>query len=77
MNADQTLDCVGLYCPMPIVKTAEKIKGLETGEVLEVVADDQGIKQDMPAWCKATGHELLGMEEDGKEIKVYIKKAHQ
>ena len=77
MNADQTLDCVGLYCPMPVVKTAEKIKGLETGEVLEVVADDQGIKQDMPAWCKATGHELLGMEEDGKEIKVYIKKAHQ
>ena len=77
MNADQTLDCVGLYCPMPVVKTAEKIKGLETGEVLEVVADDQGIKQDMPAWCKATGHELLGMEEDGKEIKVYIKKSHQ
>ena len=77
MQADQTLDCIGLYCPMPIVKTADKIKSLKTGEVLEVVADDPGIKQDMLAWCKATGHDCLGMEEAGKEIKVYVKKTHE
>jgi TusA-related sulfurtransferase len=76
MKADQSLDCMGLYCPMPIVKTAEKIKELKTGDVLEVVADDKGIKQDMPAWCKATGHECLGMEESGGEIKTYVKKTH-
>jgi len=40
------------------------------------VADDTGIKQDMPAWCKVTGHEYLGMEEAGREIKVYVKKTH-
>ena len=77
MKADQTLDCVGLYCPMPIVKTAEKFKELKVGEVLEVVADDKGIKQDMSAWCQATGHECLGMEEKGREIKVYVKKTHE
>ena len=77
MKADQSMDCMGLYCPMPIVKTAGKIKELKTGEVLEVVADDKGIKQDMPAWCKATGHEFLGMEEAGNEIKVYVKKTHE
>ncbi len=76
MKADQTLDCMGLYCPMPIVKTADKIKELNLGEVLEVVADDKGIKLDMPAWCEATGHEFLGIEEEGGEIKVYVKKAH-
>ena len=76
MKADQSLDCVGLYCPMPIVKTVEKFKELKLGEVLEVVADDKGIKKDMPAWCKATGHECLGMEEEGGEIKVYVKKTH-
>ncbi len=76
MKADQSMDCMGLYCPMPIVKTAAKIKELKTGEVLEVVADDKGIKQDMPAWCDATGHECLGMEEEGGEIKVYVKKKH-
>ena len=77
MEADQSIDCMGLYCPMPIVKTAAKIKELKTGEVLEVVADDIGIKQDMPAWCDATGHECLGIEEEGKEIKVYVKKTHE
>lgn len=76
MKADQKLDCVGLYCPMPIVKTAEKIKGLKSGEILEVISDDKGIKQDMPAWCKTTGHECLGIEEKGSEITVYVRKRH-
>ncbi len=77
MKADQSLDCMGLYCPMPIVKTADKIKELKLGEVLEVVADDKGIKKDMPAWCDATGHEFLGEEEEGGEIRVYVKKVHE
>ena len=76
MKADQSLDCVGLYCPMPIVKTAQKIKELKSGQVLEVVADDKGIKKDMPAWCQSTGNECLGFEEDKGEIKVYVKKTH-
>lgn len=76
MKADQTLDCMGLYCPMPIVNTAKKIKELKPGQVLEIVADDKGIKKDMPAWCQATGHEFLGVEESGKELKVYVKKTH-
>ena len=77
MKADQTIDCLGLYCPMPIVKTAEKFKELKPGEVLEVVADDKGIKQDMPAWCEATHNEYLGIEEEGGEIRVYVKKTHE
>ena len=75
MKADQSLDCMGLYCPMPIVKTAEKIKQLKQGEVLEVVADDIGVKEDMPAWCRATGNECLGIEEAAGEYKVYVKKS--
>jgi len=77
MKADQSLDCVGLYCPMPIVRTAEKIKEMKAGEVLEVVADDKGIKQDMPAWCQTTGNEFLGIEEAGGEIKTYVRKAKE
>ena len=74
MKADHTLDCIGLYCPMPIVKTARKIKELAPGEVLKVISDDTGIKSDMPAWAKKTGNEYLGLEEDEGEIKVYVKK---
>ena len=74
MKADSTLDCFGLLCPMPIVKTAAKMRELEPGQVLEIVSTDEGIKEDMPAWCKATGHEFLGVEQDGDLFKVYVRK---
>ena len=74
MKADHKLDCVGLYCPMPIYETSVKIKELKKGEVLEVIADDQGIKKDMPAWAETTGNELLGIEEEGGEIRSYVKR---
>jgi TusA-related sulfurtransferase len=74
MKADQTLDCMGLYCPMPIYKTAQKIKELKPGEVLEIVADDTGIKQDMPAWCRTTGNECVSIEEKDGEFHVFVRK---
>ncbi len=74
MKADKSLDCVGLYCPMPIIKTAAVVNELETGEVLEVLADDKGIKEDMPAWCETTGNEFLGLEEENGIYKVYVRK---
>lgn len=74
MKSDQTLDCFGLLCPMPIIKTSEKIKELKVGQVLEVLATDEGIKSDMPAWCKTTGQEFLGVEEKDGEYKAYVKK---
>ena len=74
MKADVSLDCFGLLCPMPIIQTAKKIKELKVGEILEVTSTDQGIKQDMPAWCKMSGQEYLGSEEEGEVIKVYVKK---
>jgi len=75
VKADETLDCVGLYCPMPIVHTAKKMKELEPGQVLEILADDPGIKQDMPNWCKTTGNEFLGIEEDKGVYKVFVRKS--
>jgi tRNA 2-thiouridine synthesizing protein A len=74
MRADETLDCYGLLCPMPIVQTAKKIKELEFCQILEIVSTDVGIKEDMPAWCRQTGQEYLGLEEDGEVFKVYVKK---
>ena len=75
MKADETLDCVGLYCPMPIVNTARKIKELKTGKVLEVLSDDEGIKEDMPSWCKTTGNEFLGIQENEGVFRVFVKKS--
>jgi len=75
MKADETLDCVGLYCPLPIVHTARKIKELKTGQVLEVLSDDEGIKEDMPNWCKTTGNEFLGIQEEKGVYRVFVKKS--
>jgi TusA-related sulfurtransferase len=77
MQADESIDCFGLMCPMPIIKTAQKVKKMKIGQVLEIVATDKGIKQDMPAWCKTTGNECLVMEDSGEEIKVYVKKTSE
>lgn len=74
IKADVTLDAVGLFCPIPILKTSMKIKELKIGQVLEVLADDEGIKEDMPAWCKSTGNDYLGLERDGDVFKVYVRK---
>lgn len=74
MEADASLDCTGLYCPMPIIKTSQKIKELEAGQVLEVIADDEGIKADLPAWCKTTGNEFLGIETKDGEYYGYVRK---
>ena len=63
---DDTLDCQGLSCPMPIAKLAKKMKGMKKGQVLEMLGTDPGSKTDVPVWCKKNKHELLEVtEKDG------------
>ena len=62
MQKDETLDCKGLMCPMPIVKLAKKMKELPVGTVLEMISDDVGSKEDVPAWCKRTNNQLVGIK---------------
>ncbi len=75
MDFDQSLDCKGLSCPMPIIKLSKAMKGLESGQVLQMIGTDPGSKTDIPAWCEKTGNEFLSMEEADGESKFYIKKS--
>ncbi len=59
--ADQVLDCTGLSCPLPVVKTSQAIKKIEPGQVLELLATDPGVEPDMQAWARRTGNELLSI----------------
>ena len=61
---------------MPLYHTANKLKELEVGQVLEVLADNEGMKEDMPAWCKATGNEISGIEEEAGQYRVYVRKSN-
>jgi TusA-related sulfurtransferase len=74
MKPDKTLDCIGLFCPMPIVKTKEELEGMKSGEVLEVIADDPGFEKDLPSWCGMTGEQFLEMKKEGGILKGYVKK---
>lgn len=68
------LDTVGLFCPVPIIRTADRMKRMRVGEVLEIVSDDRVILIDLPAWCRATGHEFLGSRQAGAEIRLLVRK---
>lgn len=59
----RTVDVRGTFCPQPIIETAKAVKAVAVGEEVCVLGTDPGIKSDMPAWCKATGNELVSLEE--------------
>jgi len=72
--ADSILDTVGLYCPVPIIKTAERIEKLEPGQTLEILSDDRVVLIDMPAWCLSHGHAYLGFRESGAQWRLFVRK---
>lgn len=74
-SGDRLLDCTGLLCPMPVVKASEALGAMGPGQLLEVLADDQGVKADFPALCKGAGHEWLGCLQEGRRIRSFIRKA--
>lgn len=74
MNSNKVLDAKGLACPMPIVKTKKAIGEIESGQVLEVHTTDKGAKNDLTAWAKSSGHELLKDTEENGVLKFWIKK---
>ncbi len=74
MEFDETLDAVGMMCPMPIVHLSNRMKELEAGKVLLVKADDEGVIEDVPSWCNRTGDEYLDHEMDGEVILSYVRK---
>ncbi len=74
MTIDRVLDVKGFACPIPIVKTKLAFHGLTSGEVLEIHTTDKGSINDLTAWSKSGGHELLKHEVDSDIIKFWIKK---
>ena len=75
VTPDQVLDCSGLACPMPILKTKQAMDGLEPGNVLQMIATDPGSTSDMDAWTARTGNVLLeSSEENGKFVFLIEKK---
>jgi len=69
-----SVDARGLSCPMPIVRTAQAIKPLPSGAIVEVVATDPGSVKDFTAWCRSTGNELVDQTSDGAVYRFVIRR---
>lgn len=74
LQADRTLDCLGLFCPMPIVKTREAMKSMAVGRILEMLSDDPASEPDMKSWARRTGNELVAVTKDGAVYRFLVRK---
>lgn len=74
IKEDQVLDCSGMLCPIPVVKTSKAMKELQPGQVLKMIATDPGSPPDMEAWSRQTGNEMLRSTVEGGKFIFYLKK---
>ncbi|MFD0676857.1 MULTISPECIES: sulfurtransferase TusA family protein [unclassified Paenibacillus] len=75
LQVNRTLECEGLACPLPVVRTKKAIEEMEAGEVLEVRATDKGSVADLKSWSSRTGHQYVGLKEDGGVYRHFIRKS--
>jgi tRNA 2-thiouridine synthesizing protein A len=73
-TADAQVDARGLNCPMPIVKTAQAVKALASGQTVEILATDPGSVKDFAAWSKTTGNEIVEQSADGGVFRFVLRK---
>lgn len=74
IKVNKVVDARGTSCPGPILAAKKSIAEIKTGEIMEVLASDTGTQKDIPAWCKKTGHQFLGVLEEAGYWKLYIKR---
>ena len=66
------LDARNLLCPMPVIRTQDRVKALNKGDILEVRCTDPGALNDIPAWCRIHGHRVVETKEDADEVVIIL-----
>jgi len=74
MNFDQELDARGLNCPLPILRAKKALTGMQSGQVLKILATDPGSLKDFQAFSRQTGNELLAHAEANREFTFFMKR---
>ncbi|HKI80891.1 MAG TPA: sulfurtransferase TusA family protein [Pseudodesulfovibrio sp.] len=70
--SEHTLDVRGLLCPMPVIRTQDRVKELAPGARLQILCTDPGAVIDIPVWCRINGHRVLQTDEQPKLITFLI-----
>lgn len=71
--SEHYLDAKRLLCPMPVIKTQNKVLELNVGDILHVVCTDPGVLSDIPAWARINGHEVISQQENDDEITITVR----
>lgn len=71
---DLVLDAIGLFCPEPVMMMHSKIRDIEAGQILQVLATDPSTQRDIPKFCMFLGHELLSEEQVDGQYHYLIRK---
>ena len=67
------LDVRRMLCPMPVIRSQDRIEQLQPGDTLAVICTDPGAKHDIPAWCRVNGHEVVSIEEQQDELIITVR----
>ena len=71
--SELTLDARNLLCPLPVIRAQDKVENMKPGECLQILCTDHGVINDIPAWCRINGHEILSIDEQEHEIVIRIR----
>lgn len=69
------LDARNSLCPMPVIKTQNRVAELQPGDQLEVTCTDPGALNDIPAWCRINGHQIIETREENDEVIIVVQVA--
>ena len=72
-----TLNAKNLLCPMPVIRTQDKVNTLSAGDVLQVMCTDPGALNDIPAWCRINGHKVIDSKREDGEVIITIEVGHE
>ena len=70
--AHEFLNAKRLLCPLPVIRTQDKVKTLCTGDTLEITCTDPGVMQDIPAWCRINGHKIIETRSEEMEYIIIL-----
>lgn len=62
-----------LLCPLPVIRLQNKVNRLTDGEEVEIFCTDPGVLQDIPAWCRIHGHQVISTEQNDDLIRIVVK----
>lgn len=69
----ETLDARNILCPLPVIRTQDRVESMAQGDYLRILCTDHGVINDIPAWCRINGHEVVSIDEQDDQIVVEIR----